>query len=118
MLQSLVQLAMAAPGGGGGEAQNHSSFYMFGWFAIMIAIFYFILIRPQQRREKARRALLEQVKTGDKVMFAGGLLGVVANAKEHTFVIRIAEKVKIEVARSSVSQVLEKGDVPEEQAGS
>ena len=49
MINTLLQLAMApAPGGEG--APEQSQFYMFGWFALMIAIFYFILIRPQQRR--------------------------------------------------------------------
>jgi len=54
------------------------------------------------------------VKSGDKVVFSGGIIGTVANTKENTFMIRIAEKVKVEVARGAVSQVLGKDDEPED----
>ena len=56
------------------------------------------------------------MKTGDRVMFAGGLIGTVANVKDNTFLIRLADKVKVEVARGAVSQVLGKGDSPDEEA--
>ncbi len=107
---SLITLAMA---GGAGEEQ--SPMFMFGWLALMILIFYFILIRPQQRREKERRALLTAVKSGDKVLFGGGLIGVVTNVADKTFTIKVADKVKVEVVRSAVTQVLDKGaDLPDD----
>lgn len=102
---SLLTLAQAQPG-------QQSSLFWYGWFGIMIAIFYFILIRPQQRREKERKALLAKVKTGDQVVFAGGLMGIVANVKDNVLSIKIADKVKIEVVRGAVTQVLEKGAEP------
>ena len=85
---------------------------MFIWLGLMVALFYFMLIRPQKRREKERQARLGAVKTGDRVLFAGGLLGVVANVKEKTLIIKIADGVKVEVVRGAVSQVLDKGDEP------
>ena len=94
------------------QAGEQSSVFWFGWFGIMIAIFYFILIRPQQRREKERKALLSKIKTGDNVVFSGGIMGVVANVKDHVLSIRIADKVKIDVARGAVTQVVEKGAEP------
>lgn len=100
-------LAMANPGG---PENQQSPAFMFGWLALMILIFYFILIRPQQRREKERRALLAAVKTGDRVLFGGGLIGVVTNATEKTFTIKICDKVKVDVIRAAVTQVLVKGD--------
>jgi preprotein translocase subunit YajC len=106
---------MASPAGGAGAPQQSGAF-MFIWLGLMVALFYFMLIRPQKRREKERQALLNAVKTGDRVLFAGGLLGVVANVKEKTLVIKIADGVKVEVVRGAVSQVLEKGDVPEQDA--
>ena len=106
-------LAMASPAGGEGKQQSPA--FMFVWLGLMIAIFYVMLIRPQKRREKERRALLAEIKTGDRVAFSGGIIGVVTNAKEKTFSIRIAEKTKIEVARSAVTQVLGKGEMPEEE---
>lgn len=113
MILFLQTLAMA--GGGGAPEQQQSPVFMFGWLALMIMIFYFILIRPQQRREKERRALLSAVKSGDRVLFSGGMIGTVTNATEKTFTIKVADKVKVDVIRGAVTQVLGKGeDVPAE----
>ncbi len=109
-------LAMSPAGVEGAAPQ--SSAFMFIWLGLMVALFYFMLIRPQKRREKERRSLLEAVKTGDKILFAGGVLGVVANVKEKTLLVKIADNVKVEIVRSAVSQVVNKDDVPETQAPS
>ena len=106
---------MGAPAGGAGAPQQSGAF-MFIWLGLMVALFYFMLIRPQKRREKERQALLEAVKTGDRVLFAGGLLGVVANVKEKTLIVKIADGVKVEIVRGAVSQVLDKGETPEPDA--
>jgi preprotein translocase subunit YajC len=111
-MNGLNIVAMMGPGAGGG-AQQQSPVFMFGWLALMIFVFYFLMIRPQQKREKQRRAMIENIKSGDRVVFAGGFIGIVANVKERTFTIRIADNVKVEVARSSVSQVLAKDESPE-----
>ena len=111
-MNGISWLAMAPPPGGEGGAQN-SSVFMFVWLGLMVALFYFMLIRPQKRREKERQALLNAVKTGDRVLFAGGILGVVANVKEKTLVVTIADGVKVEIVRGAVSQVLDKGEAPE-----
>ena len=108
---------MGAPAGGSGAAPQSSAF-MFVWLGLMVALFYFMLIRPQKRREKERQALLGAVKTGDRVLFGGGFLGVVANVKEKTLVVKIADGVKVEIIRGAVSQVLEKGETPEQEAKS
>ena len=109
-------LAMAQPPQGGEGAPQQSGIFMFVWLGLMVALFYFMLIRPQKRREKERQALLNAVKTGDRVLFAGGILGVVANVKEKTLVVKIADGVKVEVVRGAVSQVLDKGELPEKDA--
>lgn len=105
-------LAMASPGGAQGE---QSPFFMFGWLGLMVVMFYFMLIRPQQRKEKERRAMMEAIKTGDRVVFAGGMLGLVSNVKDKTFTIKISDNVKVEVLRGAVTQVVEKGDAPAEE---
>ena len=112
----ILNLAMMAPpsGDGQGPAQQ-SGIFMFVWLGLMIVLFYFMLIRPQKRREKERQALLAAVKTGDRVLFAGGLLGTVANVKDKTLVIKIADGVKVEVLRGAVSQVMAKGEEPAEE---
>ena len=109
---------MGAPAGGAQGAAPQSSAFMFVWLGLMVALFYFMLIRPQKRREKERVALLNAVKTGDRVLFAGGLLGTVANVKDKTLIVKIADNVKVEIVRSSVSQVLEKGEVGDKDAQS
>ena len=97
-------LAMAPP------AEGKSGLGMFAPMLIIFAIFYFMLIRPQQRKEKARRKMIAEVKSGERVVFSGGIIGTITNAKESTFVIKIADNVKIEVARGAVSRVIEKGE--------
>ena len=109
-------LAMGTVPAGAEGAPQQSGAFMFVWLGLMVLLFYFMLIRPQKRREKERQALLEAVKTGDRVLFAGGLLGVVANVKEKTLIVKIADGVKVEIVRSAVSQVLEKGATPEAEA--
>ncbi len=102
-------LAMAAPAGG--QAQGNGGLgAMLMPMVILFAIFYFMLIRPQQRKEKERKQMIENIKTGDRVMFSGGILGTVTNIKENTLVVKIADNVKIDVLRGAVSRILEKGD--------
>lgn len=110
MSSALTILAMAGGGGAGGSQQ--SPLFMFGWLAIMLALFYVMLIRPQRRREKERQDLLSKIKSGDRVLFSGGIVGIVTNVKDKTYVIKVADKTKIEVVRSAVSQVLDKGELP------
>ena len=76
----------------------------------MIAIFYFMLIRPQQRREKERQEMINNVKANKKVMFCGGMIGTIDKVKETTFIIKAGDGVKIEVLRGAVSRVIEDGD--------
>jgi len=109
MTMNLVTLAMAgAPGGQGG--QGGSPGFMIGWLVLMVGIFYFMLIRPQQRQAKERRALLENIKSGDRVIFSGGIIGIVTNVKDKILVVKIADNVKVDVIRGAVSQVLAKDE--------
>jgi len=111
----LKTIAMAPPPGANGGAAQSSPGFTIGWLVFMVAIFYFVMIRPQRRREKERKALIEAVKTGNRVLLTSGILGEVANVREKTLIIRIAEKTKIEVLKTAVAQVLEeKGDLPSE----
>lgn len=111
MLTMMTLIAMAPPPGGQpGQAQGPG--FLIGWIAIMIGIFYVMIIRPQRRREKERQDLLKAIKTGDLVLFSGGIIGTVANVKEKTFVLKIADKTKVEVLRGAVTQVLNKDELP------
>ena len=108
-------VAMAPPPNSDG-AEAPGNFYYIGLMVLMMAIFYMILIRPQRRREQERQNLIANIKSGDRVVFSGGILGTVANVKEKTFVVKIADKVKIEISRGAVSSVLAKGEAPPDPA--
>ncbi|MFZ1133615.1 MAG: preprotein translocase subunit YajC [Candidatus Korobacteraceae bacterium] len=69
----------------------------------IFAIFYFLLIMPQQRKQKKWAEMLTQIKAGDTVVTSGGLKGIVMSAKDDSLILRIApDNLKLEVARSSV----------------
>jgi len=107
-----ITMAMGGmPGGAGAQgAQQQSPYMMIGWVVIMLALFYFLLIRPQQKKEKERRALISSIKTGDKIIFGGGLIGTVANIKDNVFTVKIADNTKIDVLRGAVTRVIQKDD--------
>lgn len=79
-----------------------------GMFAVLGLMFYFLLIRPQQKQKKEQESLLKNIKSGDRVLMANGIYGIVANVKEKSYVVKIAENVKIEVLKSAVSSVVQK----------
>ena len=83
-------------------AQQGGGFGMFLPMLLIFAIFYFMMIKPQQRKEKERRKMIEELRAGAKVIFAGGFIGTIVEAKEKTFKIEIAGDVVVEVARAAV----------------
>jgi preprotein translocase subunit YajC len=96
------------------QAQGGGMFSMVVPMILVFGILYFMMIRPQQRKEKERREMINNLKSGAQVIFGGGILGTVTNVKETTFVIKLADNVKVEVLRGAVSRVLEKGEKPAE----
>ena len=74
-------------------------------FLFMGVLFYFLLIRPQQKRRKQHEQLLANLKTGDKVVTSSGIHGLIANVKDTTFLLKVADNVKIEVDKSAVAGV-------------
>ncbi len=83
-------------------------------FLPMIAIFvvfYFLLIRPQQKRAKETRAMLDALQKGDEVITAGGIVGKIAKLNEQYATVEIAPNVEISVQRAAISQLLPKGTV-------
>jgi preprotein translocase subunit YajC len=100
-MEILTLLAQAAPG----APEQPPVLFQFLPLIIIAVLFYFLLIRPQQKKQKEHQRLVSSVKTGDKVITAGGLHGIVANVKETTFLVKVAENVKIEFDKSSVTSV-------------
>jgi preprotein translocase subunit YajC len=100
--------AMYGPQGGAG-AQGQGGGNPMSLIFMIVAIFavmYFLMIRPQQRQKKQQQDLLSRLAKGDKVVTAGGIHGTIAGVKDNTVIVKIADNVKIEVNRSSVSQVI------------
>ena len=81
---------------------------------LVFGIFYFMMIRPQAKKEKERKRLLESIKTGDRILFCGGMIGTVANVKDQSYTVKIADGVKVDIARGAVLRVLEKDESPGE----
>ncbi len=99
----------AEPAAGTGEAVN--PLVSFLPFIVMIAAFYFILIRPQKKREKETRNMLNSLGTGDEVVTIGGIHGKIVKAKEDVVVLETgSDKVKITFERGAVSRVVKKNE--------
>ena len=71
----------------------------------MLAIFYFLLIRPQQKRQKETMKMINALKKGDKVITASGLIGSVAGLRDDVVVVKIADNVKVEMMKNAITAV-------------
>lgn len=96
--------AQAASSGGSGDLLAT----MLPMVAIF-AIFYFLMIRPQQRKQKEHRAMIDALEKGNEVVTAGGIVGRIAKVDDQYVTVEIATGVEIRVQRQSVSQLLPKG---------
>lgn len=73
---------------------------------LLIPIFYFLMIRPQQKRQKQWQSMLSSIKSGDRVTTAGGIRGIILSIKDDAVIIRVApDNLKIEVAKSAIASV-------------
>lgn len=84
---------------------------------LVFAIFYFLIIRPSQKREKNRQALLSAIKPGDTVVTVGGLVGKVTGTSERYIVMEISPKVRVRVLRANVSGKDEEASQPASKGG-
>lgn len=98
--------ALAQAGSGGLEALNGLLIPT----VLIIGIMYFLMIRPQQKRMKEHREMIEAIRRGDTVVTSGGIIGKVAKAEESELQVEIAEGVRIKVLRTSISEVRGKGE--------
>ena len=94
-----------AMGMGGAQGGGVGAFAGFIPLIVIFAIFYFLLIRPQQKQLKAQRGMLDSLKVGDNVVTSGGLHGKIAGLTDTIVTLDIAKDVKVKVERSSISAV-------------
>ena len=79
---------------------------------LIIVIFYVLLIRPQQKRQRQLQETIASLKTGDRVITNGGIIGVITAVRETSFMIRSADKTILEIARSAIAGIDEEGKQP------
>lgn len=81
-------------------------------FGLVFVIFYFFIIRPQNKKQKDTEKMISAVKKGDKVITVGGIHGEVSSTKEHTVIVKVDDNCKLEFSRSAIASVVveEKAD--------
>ena len=93
-LVETVVFAMASPG--------QQGLIQFVPFAMILAIFYFLILMPMQRRQKKVQEFQESLKVGDKIITTGGIYGQITRVNDKSVQLQVADKVRIEIARASV----------------
>jgi preprotein translocase subunit YajC len=101
-----IAYAMGEMGGATGSGGS-GGFASFIPLILMFVIFYFLLIRPQQKKTKEHRQMIDNLKTGDRIITSGGLHGRITGVSESALTVEIAEKVRVKVNRSSVSAMMQ-----------
>ncbi|MBW1785405.1 MAG: preprotein translocase subunit YajC [Deltaproteobacteria bacterium] len=102
---NFLAYAMGGAGGAGGEGGGFGAFVP---LILMFAIFYFLLIRPQQKKAKLHKQLLSDLKKGDRVVSTGGLHGVITGLTDEVVTVEIAPKIRVKISRGSVAGTLGK----------
>lgn len=103
MFESIVYAMGQAPQSQGQEAPSPLVSLM--PLILMFVIFYFLLIRPQQKKQKDHREMISKLKKNDEVITTGGIHATIVNVKEKTYILRIDDNARIEVSKSAVSGV-------------
>ncbi len=98
--------AMGQKSGAAGAAGGFTAFVP---LILMFVIFYFLLIRPQQKKAKEHQKMIDNIKKGDRVMTSGGIHGTITSLGDTSVSIEIAEKVKIKLARGNIAALLNAG---------
>jgi preprotein translocase subunit YajC len=107
-----MSIAYAMGQGGAAASGGSGGFASFIPLILMFVIFYFLLIRPQQKKTKEHKQMIDNLKTGDRVITSGGLHGRITGVSESTLTVEIAEKVRVKVNRGSVSALMQTGSAP------
>jgi preprotein translocase subunit YajC len=104
--EALAQTAPAAAG-----SSTESTLYSMLPLVLMFVVLYFIMIRPQMKRQKEHKAMIEAIAKGDEVVIGGGMLGKVTKLGESYVSVEIAANVEVQVQRAAIVQVLPKGTI-------
>jgi preprotein translocase subunit YajC len=102
-MMNLAHAMGANPGAAGG--QGGSSYMSIVFLVAIVGIFYFLMIRPQQKRAKEHKNFLDSLKKGDKIITSGGLYGTITGITDDAVTIEIAEKVRVKIDKGTVAQL-------------
>lgn len=103
LISSAWAQAAGAPAGGGGGFESMIL------IVLMFGVLYFLMIRPQMKRAKEHKTMIEALQKGDEVVAAGGVLGRISKLNENYVTLEVSDKVEIQIQRPSVQLVLPKG---------
>ena len=101
--------AMGNMGGAGGQGGS-GQLMAFMPLILLFIVFYFLLIRPQQKKAKTQKQFLENLKKGEEVVTSGGLYGKITGITNDTITLEIAEKIRVKVLKSSIVMSVGKGE--------
>lgn len=106
-------LGMGQPPGPAGTQQDPRAALLsnLGFLVIIIVMFYFVLIRPQSKKQKEHAQMLKTVRAGDKIVTTGGVVGVVVSVKEKTLTLRSADS-KFEITKAAIAEITERSGEP------
>ena len=104
--------AMGGNQGAAGSTGGFGDYSMYIMMAVIFGIFYFLMIRPQQKKQKELKAMLDNLAYGDTVVTTGGIHGRVTGLSESVITLEIADKVRIKVSRGGIGIVLQKAGAP------
>ena len=106
-----ISQAHAAAGSAGGAAQGGSPWFSILTLVAFAAIFYFMLIRPQNKRTKDHKSMIDALQKGDEIVTNGGLVGKVTKLDDHLAIIKVSENTEVMVQRGMIASTLPKGTI-------
>lgn len=108
----MISIAYAMGQGGVAGGQGAAGFGGLIPIVLMFVIFYFLLIRPQQKRTKEHREMIANLKKGDRIVTSGGIFGRITGMDEGTLTVEIADKVRVKLARGNVATLAQAAPQP------
>ena len=94
-----------------GEASSQSAFFQFIPLVLILGVFWFLIIRPQQKKQKEHQRMVDSLNKGDKVVTSGGIFGTIVKVGEDRITLEVASKVQINIERQQVSRMDKKSGV-------
>jgi preprotein translocase subunit YajC len=105
-----IRFPPAPSSGGTASSSGLNILWQIGPIVLLIGVFYFLVIRPQSKKQKETKKMLESLKKGDKVITIGGIHGTVSSVKENSVIVKVDDDCKLEFLRSAVSTVVSRED--------